>query len=245
MSQTKNLIKSLKKMLRARDVTYSDIAKQLELSETSIKRMFSQSSFSLDRLNTICEMIEIDFVDLLRVFDDEQEKITHLSSAQEQELVSDIKFLIVALSVQNRWTFEEIITHYDISESECIRYLIKLDRLGIIQLLPNNKIRRMVAQDFQWLSGGPIESFFEQDIQTEFLHAKFIGTGEQRVYLSASLSNKSIDIFNKKLDILINEFSDMQNDDSKLPISSRQGVGLFLAFRPWESTVFQKMKRIP
>ncbi|OUR72172.1 hypothetical protein A9Q78_07645 [Methylophaga sp. 41_12_T18] len=245
MSQTKNLIKSLKKMLRARDVTYSDIAKQLELSETSIKRMFSQSSFSLDRLNTICEMIEIDFVDLLRVFDDEQEKITHLSSAQEQELVSDIKFLIVALSVQNRWTFEEIITHYDISESECIRYLIKLDRLGIIQLLPNNKIRRMVAQDFQWLSGGPIESFFEQDIQTEFLHAKFIGTGEQRVYLSASLSNKSIDIFNKKLDILINEFSDMQNDDSKLPISSRQGVGLLLAFRPWESTVFQKMKRIP
>lgn len=243
MSQTKTLIKSLKKLLRSRGITYADIAKHLELSETSIKRMFSQYSFSLDRLSAICEIIEMDFVDLLRVFDDEQEKITHLSSEQEQELVSDIKFLVVALCVQNTWTFEEIISYYDISDSECIRYLVRLDRLGIIQLLPNNKIRRMVAQDFQWLSGGPIELFFEKDIQSEFLHSKFIGDGEQRVYLSGSLSSKSIDIFNKKLEILINEFSDMQNDDAKLPVASRRGVGLLLAFRPWESTAIQKIKR--
>jgi len=243
MSQTKTLIKSLKKLLRSRGVTYSDIAKHLELSETSIKRLFSQNSFSLDRLSAICEMIEMDFVDLLRVFDDEQEKITHLSSAQEQELVSDIKFLVVALCVQNTWTFTEIVTYYDISETECIRYLIRLDRLGIIQLLPNNKIRRMVAQDFQWLSGGPIETFFENDIQTEFLHSTFTDNGEQRVYLSGSLSNKSIDIFNKKLEVLLSEFADMQNDDAKLPVSSRQGVGLLLAFRPWESTAFQHLKR--
>lgn len=243
MSQTKTLIKSLKKLLRARGVTYSDIAQHLDLSETTIKRMFSQYSFSLDRLSSICEVIEMDFVDLLRVFDDEQEKITHLTKSQEEELVSDIKFLVVALCVQNTWTFEEIVHYYDISEAECISYLIKLDRLGIIQLLPNNKIRRMVAQDFQWLSGGPIESFFEQDIQSEFLNSKFIGDGEQRTYLSGSLSSKSIDIFNKKLETLIDEFSDMQNDDAKLPVSSRRGVGLLLAFRPWESTAFQQIKR--
>ncbi len=243
MSQTKTLIKSLKKLLRARGVTYADIAARLELSETSIKRMFSQNSFSLERLGTICEMIEMDFVDLLRVFDDEQEKITHLSSAQEQELVSDIKFLVVALCVQNTWSFKEIVSYYAISESECISLLIKLDRLGITQLLPNNKIRRMVAQDFQWLPDGPIETFFENDIQSEFLDAKFRGDSEQRIYLSGSLSNKSIDIFNKKLEMLITEFSDMQKDDAKLPVSSRQGVGFLLAFRPWESTAFQQIKR--
>ncbi|NQY27796.1 MAG: helix-turn-helix transcriptional regulator [Piscirickettsiaceae bacterium] len=243
MSQTKILIKSLKKLLRSRGVTYADIAQQLELSETSIKRMFSHNNFSLNRLSAICGMIEMDFVDLLRVFDDEQEKITHLSSSQEQELVSDLKFLVVALCVQNTWTFKEIVHHYTISETECISYLIRLDRLGIIQLLPNNKIRRMVAQDFQWLPSGPIETFFEQEIQSEFLHSHFIDAGEQRVYLSGSLSNKSIDLLNKKIEMLINEFSDMQNDDAKLPVSSRQGVGLLLAIRPWESTAFQQLKR--
>jgi hypothetical protein len=62
-------------------------------------------------------------------------------------------------------------------------------------------------------------------------------------YLSGSLSNKSIDIFNKKFEMLITEFSDMQNDDAKLPVSSRQGVGLLLALRPSESTAFQQIKR--
>lgn len=230
-------------MLRKRGITYSDIGKQLSLSEVTIKRMFSQNSFSLDRLNAICEMLEMDLVDLVRVFDDEQEKITSLTEKQEQDLVSDIKFLMVAICVQNTWTFQEIVEYYDITETQCLSYLIRLDRLSIIQLLPNNKIRRMVAQDFQWLAGGPIERFFEASIQNEFLQSKFVAAGEQRVYLSGTLSMKSIDILNKKFEMLVNEFAALQNDDAKLPVKARLGTGLMLAIRPWESTAFQQLKR--
>ncbi len=244
MSQTKPLITSLKKLLRSHGITYAEIGNHLDLSEVSIKRMFSHNSFSLTRLNKICEMLEIDFVDLVRIFDDQQEKITRLTEVQEQELISDTKFLLVAICSQNTWTFQEIIDIYEISETECISYLIRLDRLGLIQLLPNNKIKRMVAQDFQWLAGGPIETFFENTIQSEFLHSTFTSPGEQRVYLAGTLSTKSIDILNKRLELLVNEFSELQNDDAKLPVKARQATGLMLAIRPWQSSAFQKLKRL-
>jgi hypothetical protein len=206
--------------------------------------MFANNSFSLERLSSICSLLDMDFVDLLRVFDEQQEKITHLTESQEQELVSDAKFLLVAVCVQNTWTFEDIVSYYNISDVECISYLARLDRLGIIQLLPNNRIRRMVAQDFQWLPNGPIELFFEREIKTKFLESTFSGTGEQHGYLTGSLSEKSISIINKKLDMLISEFSALQNDDAKLAITSRRNIGFMYAIRPWQSSTFQQFKRI-
>lgn len=243
MSQINTLVKTLKKILRSNGITYVDIASHLQLSEASVKRMFSKNSFTLERLDSICEIVEIDFVDLLRIFDDEQEKITGLTKKQEEELVSDIKFLLIAVCVQNTLTFQEIVSYYDISEPECIGYLARLDRLGLIQLLPNNKIRRMVANDFRWIPGGPIEKFFEKTILNDFLHSQFNESGEQRLYLSGTISQKSIGILNKRLEMIANEFSDMQNDDAKLPIKERHHMGLMLAIRPWESKVFQNLKR--
>ena len=243
MAATQNLIAVLKKLLRANGVTYAAIAKQLNLSETSVKRLFSNHNFSLDRIEQICSMMNMDFVDLLRLYDDSQQKLSSLSEQQELELVSDIKLLLVAVCVQQSWTFEEIVAHYQISDSECIGYLIKLDRLGLIELLPNNRIRKMVAQQFKWLPNGSIERFFETAIQTEFLQTAFCGTGEQRFYMTGALSDRSIELLNKKLSMLANEFQSLQRDDEKLPVQSRRSCGLMLAFRPWESSVFNALRR--
>lgn len=50
MALTKNLIDVLKRELKARGLTYLDVAKRLDLSEASVKRMFSTRDFMLSRL---------------------------------------------------------------------------------------------------------------------------------------------------------------------------------------------------
>ena len=50
MSQTRELIKTLKTALKAQGKTYADVAVELGLTEASVKRLFSQQSFSLSRL---------------------------------------------------------------------------------------------------------------------------------------------------------------------------------------------------
>ena len=60
MAQTKPLIDVLKRELRKQGKTYRDIAGVLGLSEASVKRLFSERTFSLDRLDCICEMLGVD-----------------------------------------------------------------------------------------------------------------------------------------------------------------------------------------
>lgn len=50
MAQTKQLIDTLKRALKAQGLSYADVAKELNLSEASVKRLFSQSGFSLAQL---------------------------------------------------------------------------------------------------------------------------------------------------------------------------------------------------
>jgi DNA-binding Xre family transcriptional regulator len=127
--ETQSIVNMLKRALKFHRVTYADIAYELDLSEASVKRMFAKQHFTLERLESICSMVNLDFTDLLRLVDEDQHRISNLSHKQEEELVSDLKFLLIAICVQSNWTYEEIIGYYKISEPECIKYLAKLDKI--------------------------------------------------------------------------------------------------------------------
>jgi DNA-binding Xre family transcriptional regulator len=243
MAQANAVIDTLKRALKASGLTYAEVARRIGMSEASVKRMFAQRRFTLARLEAICAMMDLDFTDLLRIVDAERTRISSLSFEQEEELVSDPKLLLVAICVHNGWTFEEIIGYYNITRTECIRHLARLDRLGLIELLPNNRIRRMVAQDFRWLPRGPIDRFFERQVQREFLHSHFTRPGELRLFMSGMLARGSLDAMRGKIEMLAREFSTLQQDDARLPAEARVHAGLFLAIRPWELRDFDPLKR--
>ena len=50
MDQTAKLLDTLKAYLKSRDITYRNLAQRLKLSESSIKRVFSEKTLSLKRL---------------------------------------------------------------------------------------------------------------------------------------------------------------------------------------------------
>ena len=243
MAQRKEIIDMLKRSLKQKGLTYADIARQLQLSEISVKRNFSQKNFTLDRLESIFNMVNVDFSDLVQMADDEKEKISALTLEQEQELLADLKFLLVAICVQNAWEMEEIIQNYGVTESQCIAYLIRLERHGLIRLLPNNRFRRMLAHDFRWQPQGPLETFLETTVQNEFMNSHFTDSGETRIYMTGMLSRHSLDVLNKKLEALAREFALLQQDDSRLPAESRYNSGMMLAIRPWELSVFEALQR--
>ena len=243
MAQSEALVKTLKQALKARGLTYAKVATGIKLSEASVKRMFATGHISLQRLDRICTLVEIELTDLLRLHEESQHRISHLEEEQEKELVRDPRRLLVALCVREGWSVNDIVEHYDFPETECIRHLAALDRFRIIELLPGNRIRLRVAKDFRWLPHGPIENFFQEQVQTEFLGGKFDGEGRYRRYLSGMLSEGSRQLILRKLDELSREFSSHHQQDSALPLEKRMNVGLMFAYRPWEFSVFRKMRR--
>ncbi len=148
MSQTHQLISSLKQLLKARGMTYAHVASHLKLSEASVKRQFSRQSFSLQTLEKICNLIALELRELVQHADQAQARVSQLTEAQETDLVSDPRRVLIATCVLNHWTLSQIIEIYRISKQECIKHLLKLDHLSMIRLRPEHRATLRIARDF-------------------------------------------------------------------------------------------------
>ena len=82
MSHSAELIQTLKRTLRAARITYADIALHLEMSEANVKRLFATQSFTLQRMEAICEMMNMDLADLFELLESERQRIRHLTRQQ-------------------------------------------------------------------------------------------------------------------------------------------------------------------
>jgi transcriptional regulator with XRE-family HTH domain len=243
MGQTRDLVATLKTELKAQGKTYADVAAALKLSEASVKRIFSQQNFSLKRLERICQLLGIEISDLVQQMNEQRQQLQQLDWDQEQDLTGDITLMLVAVCVLNRWTMEEILSYYRISEHECIRHLARLDRLKLIELLPGNRIRLRVAPNFSWIDNGPIQQFFQQKIGQEFFHTRFNRDDECLVVLNGMLSSQSNAEMQRKLRRLAREFDALNNDDATLNLEERQGATLVLALRDWRYGLFRPIIR--
>lgn len=233
MSSTKSLVDTLKKALKSRGKTYRDVATALGLSEASVKRLFSERNFTLDRLEHICQEIDLTISDLVRLAETESPALRELTEEQEKELVSDIKLLLVAVLLVEGWTYDDIYQHYEFTEPEIVQRLAHLDRLNLIELQPNNRVKLLFANDFAWRKNGPIEQYFTRNIKGAFLRSRFNKKDEALLFVYGVLSERSNAVLQRRLKQVASEFYDLHREDLSLPLEQRQGSSMILAIRPW------------
>jgi len=245
MTQAQALVSALKQVLKSRHVTYAQLGHRLGMSEASIKRVFSKGTFTLERLDRICGLLGIAITDLAKMVEHEAERVSQLSLEQEREIVADPKLMLVAVHALNHWTLQEMVAHYSISKTECIRLLARLDRLRIIDLLPNNRIRVIVGRNFSWRPDGPFQRHFRDQLEADFFASRFDGRGEHLAFVSGMLSRNANAVVQQRMRRLEAEFTELHNQDAELPLEDRFGTSLMVAMRPWAPEVFRKMQRKP
>lgn len=245
MPQTKLIIDTLKQELRKQGITYKQVAKALKLSEASVKRLFSERSFTLTRLGQVCAVLNLEIADLIHQMEKNIDLTVQLSIEQEKELVADIKLLLMAHFLMSKFTFQDIIRIYDISETEGIKLLAKLDRMKIIELQPGNRVKLMIAKNFELIPNGPIQRFYEQKVQSEFFDSTFNGPGEFRVFVSGMLSRPANAELIKKVKHLAFDAHELKSESESLPLEERFGCSLIMAIRPWEVKLFDQLRRVP
>jgi DNA-binding Xre family transcriptional regulator len=243
MINTGALVEALKRMLKARGITYARVAAGLGLSEASVKRMFSRRDFTLQRLDEVCRIVEIDLGDLLQEVTERRAQVSRLTVEQERELVSDTKLLLVALCAVGHWTLDEIVATYGLTRAEGIKYLAWLDRLKIIELQPGDRIKPLLSRTFSWLPDGPVQRHFRAHIEAEYLNWPFDGPGELLLFVNGMLSRASMTEVIARLRRVAAEFAEIHNADLSLPLQVRHGASLLLAVRPWEPRAFRSLRR--
>lgn len=243
MAHSGALVDVLKRELKTRGVTYAQVARKLGLSEASVKRMFSRREFTLKRLDQVCQLTHSDFSDLTRILNREETLLSQLTHEQEKEIASSLKLFLVAVCALNHVTPAQIVETYEISQAECVQLLLKLDRIGFIRLLPGNRIRLLVSRDFAWLPDGPIQRFFKQHAHGDYVRSRFDRPDEYFVAVNGMLSDGSRAAMVARLKRIAREFSELHNDDVRLPPAQRQNMTMLVAIRHWELQAFLDLRR--
>lgn len=243
MSEAGLLISTLKKQLKSQGMTYRDVARVLKLSEPSVKRLFASGRFTVERLVQISNLLGFTLAELSKEALAAQTRLNTLTEKQEREIVSDPKLLLIAVCALNHWTMDEIIRTYRLNKAECIKYLLRLDKQCIIDLLPGNRIRLNVSRDFDWLPSGPIQQYFQSRGINDFLKSEFAHEDETMAFVHGMFTDQALAQIQDELRKLRQKFAELHDESLAAPLSKRRGLGLLLAMRGWEPADFTKLRR--
>ena len=246
MTEITQLLQTVKRQLKHQGKTYRDLAIALDLSEASIKRQLragSDANISLERLLQISHFLGFSLMELAQEANVSEAKLHTLNQAQEKELISDTKLLLVAVCAINHWTLADIVQAYQISETECLRKLLRLDKIKLINLLPNNRIRLNIARDFDWITDGPIRHYFRSIGMSDFLDAPFKQDEEALSFVHGMLTETANAKLNAELKHLRRKFAELHAESLAAPLKNRRGTALLLAMREWEPAEFAKLRR--
>lgn len=239
MSECALIIDVLKRTLKNQGLTYRDLAKKVGLSEASVKRVFAEETFTLQRLEKVCSAVGITMSELVRMATEKAEPKAHyLSIEQEQLLASDTRLLACFYLLLNGRASAEIQARLQLTERELRALYVKLDATKLIESLPGLKARLRVGPVVTWRSDGPVRQVHERQVKAEFLQSDFDGDEEALHFHTAELSAASAQLLFRKLEQLTREFSDFAALDRHLPVKQKRSVALLLAFRPWVFSMF-------
>ncbi len=244
MAQRTLIVAELKRALRESGHSYADVAQRLQLSLASIKRLFSTEDLSLERVDQICELIGMDLSDVMDRAADRSAPTNQLTLSQESELIADIKLLFMTWLVLVRTPFEDIVRDYHFSKREALQYLIRLDRLKVIELQPGNRVRLLVSRHFSWRPGGPVQKYIHQKLLHEFFASAFAGVQEEFFFHGGRLSDDAFAHIKRALRATSRECAEIIEGD-RLTTQPRKGGAFVLAVRPWHFSGFAQFDREP
>ena len=242
MAQVVALVDALKAALKTSRITYAGVAAGMGLSESSVKRKFSRREFTLGEIDLICSMCDMDLSGLLQLMESSGKRLQALTAAQEREIADDLGLLVVTVCVLNRWSFENILEAYIFEQHELVQMLAKLDRLRLIELQPNNRIKLLVAPNFGWLPNGPIQQVFLKTIQQDFFAARFNQEDHELIVLNGMLCDSSNAEFRRKMERLAREFDLLNREDTTRPFDQRRGYTAVIALRDWHYKGFADLR---
>ena len=243
MSTTQDLVTALKTELKASGVTYADLAQELGMSESSIKRVFAKGDMPLSRIDEVLRVLKMDFADLARRVADGQPLSRELTLAQEEAVVANRNLLLLALCCLSHWTFEQVVATYSLTDSQCIAGMAELDQLGIIELRPLNRYRLKVSKGFRWQPHGPVMRYFRENVLDDYYGGGFDREGELLMLVHGEISPSQATTFVDRLQRLGQDFAHQHLADQKLNSAQRCAYTLVVGMRSWEFAAFRDLKR--
>ncbi|CED71116.1 putative transcriptional regulator [Aliivibrio wodanis] len=198
---TKEVCRLLKNELKRCGISYKELAKELGISEVSVKRLLNQTqSISFQRLALIATLVEYPLSKLISKAEDILQTLPLFNNAQDLAFVSNpALFTFWSELVVNRLSVTEVAIQYNLNQASTYRYLRLLESVNLIQLGLNNQTKLLVPGHTAFDKGAHFPSFFTQQ-RLESL--------QERVLRVTSEDNEAF-LISLKAELTANEFQEL------------------------------------
>lgn len=236
------IIESLKDHLKLRGLSYKDLSAKWGISESSVKRVMSSKELSLTRIELACELMDLPVADFFKqVPYEKQTNILYLTTDQELNLSKDPEATHYFLMIQQGKSVTDIIRDYSLSDEKNIKILNQLESWGLIEVHPNQRIKRNYLGQLRFRKEGPLGRQIEKAARTQFLDNDFSRDDQYFTFLNINLKPGDSAKLRIKFQEIFKEL--VAESDQNLLHPNQQEFGLMMAIRQWESPLRKAMKK--
>ena len=243
MGSSLDLVTALKAELRRAGITYAQLASELGLAESSVKRIFAKGDLPLSRIDEVLAVMKMDFSELARLVAQASPARQEMTLEQERAVVADPKLLLAAICVMSQWSADQIVATYRLSKPQVMACLMALDKLGLIELRRQAGYRLKVDKTFRWRPDGPVMRFFREHAVGDYFSGDFGAEGELLMLVHGQITPAQAVLFNDRLQRLAQDFAQQHLADQKLPASERHAYTLVMGMRSWLFGGFRQLLR--
>lgn len=244
MSQVQQFLDSLKRTLKAKKIIYRDLAKILNLSESSIKRLLSDKSLSLERIEEICRACDISFAEVCENAQFEKNyQSQFVSLEQEKVLASQPRLLHYFILLNDGYTPNQIEKEFELGPLEGKKFLLLLDKIKLLELYPKDKIKlKGPAEGLRFRREGAVGKTLFSQTKKDYLNYHFDKDSDLIRFTLLHTPKSYIPKLKKVFEKLLSEIQ----DDIKYHDLEKEDyidLGILTAFRPWEYSLFEVLKK--
>ena len=169
------------------------------------------------------------------------QEFIYLSLKQEEVLAKDARLLHFFLLLQEGWSVAKILQGYTITNLESTGFLIRLDKLKVIELLPRNRVRKILGGQLRFLKEGPIGKQLRSVAKSTFLESDFKTENEYLTFLSLRLT--TTDVLKLKTQLLQLSKDLSIKSELRHAHNNTQELGLIIGLRPWSAPFMQALRK--
>jgi CRP-like cAMP-binding protein len=242
--QLSQVLACLRGLIRAKGLHNRDIASSLDVTERTVTRWLAGRGLTMRALQQLCGMADITLMELFETAGARlQHEAASLTRRQEQELVDDPIMALFFEHIRYGFPTNDLKDQLGLSDSDRVLALVGLEKLGLIELLPGDRVRLLVSREIRWLKNGPrnralSESFGRLFGKIDFCDPALISESKV-VHLSA----QSVAHLQDKFDALLKDIIHLSELDRRSGLPNLEWHALLLAARRLPSPPYASLRR--
>lgn len=231
--ESNQIFSSLKKVLKTKGITYASLAKELQMAESSVKRIFANENCSLDKLVDICSVLEISLSQLTDLYSAGSLPELEIHPEAESFFLRNPHYFSFLRQLSLNNSVKEVQSKNKLSSSSTKKYLIKLEELNLVKRVKKNEYEIVRSGFIKLSENGELLAKLTEQWSKNLLEKSLKKEKDYLMHIASTrLKNESIDHFKSEIKNLVKRLKNQGHLENLVSSDNVNPFGICLISGP-------------